>query len=60
MMWLSQPLCSCCRLGGVMSAFALAKSLRDFVVPFAIGELALFAIQVLSGSLSGWHCPQEG
>ena len=31
-----------------MSAFVLAKSLHAFVVPFALGELALFALQVLS------------
>ena len=37
----------CCRFGGVMSAFVLAKSLHAFVVPFAIGELALFALQVV-------------
>ena len=30
------------------SAFVLAKSLHAFVVPFAIGELALFALQVQS------------
>ena len=39
----------CCRCLAVGASFLFAPGLQIFLIPFAIGELALFGIQVSRG-----------